>query len=227
MVKKTNHNQKDIIEGTTDLLKQFIEDTRSGIEAQVNEASNRLKEDIFQKVTNAIDKFYETDLCLLKNRMNEVTVSGRLAFYLQELFVDYKGYFIDIEYYRLKVSRDKSQDIRKDRIRCDILLHSRQYYENRVDNLLAIEVKLENSIDDGNSDMCRLEEFVLPESKDTPKDAVHSTLIGMFLRFGENGYSQGQFTSMGYVEKNVPVHDNTNINNKKDKKDKKNSKRRK
>lgn len=214
MVKKTNHNQKDIIEGTTELLKQYIEDTRSGVEEQISASSNSMKEDILQKVTCAIDKFYEKDLCLLKDRMNEVTVSGRLAFYLQELFVDYKGYFIDIEYYRLKVSRDKSRDLRKDRIRCDILLHSRQYYENRVDNLLAIEVKLDNSIDDGSSDMCRLEEFILPESKETPEDAVHSTLIGIFLRFGENGYSQGQFTSMGYVEKNVSVRDNTNLENK-------------
>lgn len=75
-------------------------------------------------------------------------------------------------------------------------------------------MKLDNSIDDGSSDMCRLEEFILPESKETPEDAVHSTLIGIFLRFGENGYTQGQFTSMGYVEKNVSVRDNTNLENK-------------
>ena len=201
MVKKTDNRQKEIIEGTCESLKQYIEYTRSGDEAQIKVASDSLRDDILNKVTDAIDQFYNNDLCLLTERMNEVTVSGRIAMYLQNLFVDYKGYFIDIEYYRLKVSRNDSKDLRKDRIRCDILLHSRQYYESRVDNLLAIEIKLESSHDDGSSDNCRLEEFILPNRQDTPEDAIHSTLVGLFLRLGENGYSHRQFTSMGYVEK--------------------------
>lgn len=216
MEKKKNNNQKAIIDGTQELLKRYIEDTRSGDEAQIKASSDNLKEDIFRKVTCAIDKLYENDLCLLEYGMNEVTISGRIAMYLQDLFIDYKGYFIDIEYYRLKISRRKSQDLRKDRIRCDILLHSRQYYENRVDNLLAIEIKLESSHDDGQSDKCRLAEFILPKTQNTPNDAVHSTLVSMFLRLGERGYSQGQFTSMGYVEKTITEPETpTIIDNKK------------
>ena len=51
--------------------------------------------------------------------------------------------------------------------------------------MLAIEAKLEDSTDDGGKDRSRLEEFVMPETKDTPEGAVHSTLVGLFLRFGK------------------------------------------
>ena len=116
--------------------------------------------------------------------MNEVTVCGRLAMYLQEEFKDFKGYYVDIEYYRLKVPRDNA-NLKKDRIRCDILFHSRGVYNSRVDNLLAIEAKMENNPDDGEEDRKRLVEFVMPGTKDAPEGVVHSTLVGLFLRFGD------------------------------------------
>ena len=133
--------------------------------------------------------------------MNEMTVNGRLAIYLNEEFKSYKRYHVDTEYYRLNVSPKEIKDLKSERIRCDTLLHSRRYYEDDVDNLLAIEVKLETSIDNGHSDICRLTEFVAPKTAKTPKEAIHDTVIGLFIRFGEMGYSEVTITSNGYIPK--------------------------
>lgn len=201
---KVEDNKPEIIKGTSGVLKRYIKATRDG--TQVEEVSNALIKDILKKVKDAIDKLYEVDIYLLKEKMNEVTVCGRLAMYLQDLFKGFKGYFVDIEYYRLKKQKEEA-DLRSDKIRCDILLHSRCYYERRVDNLIAIEVKLEKSLDDGQSDMRRLADFVTPEGPDTPTNAVHSTLVGLFLRLDEQGYSSGLFTPQGYTKiSNVEIN---------------------
>ena len=132
-----------------------------------------------------------------------MTVCGRLAMYLQENFKDFKGYYVDIEYYRLQVPRSDA-NLRRDRIRCDILFHSRGNQKSRVDNLLAIEAKLEGNTDDGSKDRSRLEEFVMPETEDTPKDAIHSTLVGLFLRFGR----KCSMTRIIAEEINVDIEEN-------------------
>ena len=163
------------------------------------ETSRKLREYIIGKVHDAIEELYEKDAFLIRNKMYEVTICGRLAMYLQRKFEDFKGFFVDIEYYRLKVPKNQA-DFKKDRIRCDILLHSRDSYNRRVDNLLAIEVKLEQSPDNGDSDMKRLEEFVLPQISGMHQDAVHSTLVGLFLRLGEKQYGEVQILSNGYID---------------------------
>ena len=132
--------------------------------------------------------------------MSKWTVTGRLAMYLQCEFKDFTGYFVDIEYYRLKVPSDRVSDIRKQRIRCDILLHTRGKYNHNVDNLLAMEIKSEDNVDDGESDMSRLAEFVLPGPPNEHNNAVHSTLVGLFLRLGKKGYCSCQLKSNGYKE---------------------------
>lgn len=194
---------KEIIDGTPDILKNYIEATRS--KSAIKKTSESLKRDILKKVESAINKLYEDDMILLTDQMNEVTICGRLAIYLHDLFRDYLGYYIDIEYYRLRRPKNEA-NLREDRIRCDILLHSRGTYERRVDNLLAIEVKLENNHDDGSSDRKRLAEFVLPEISDTPANAVHSTLIGLFLRIGITGYSSVLLTSREYIKKQSNIN---------------------
>jgi hypothetical protein len=70
--------------------------------------------------------------------------------------------------------------------------------------LLAIEAKLEGNTDDGGTDRSRLEDFVMPETEDTPEGAVHSTLVGLFLRFGEE-----ECTAMRII----PVDININTEN--------------
>jgi hypothetical protein len=165
--------------------------------------SKALSDYIILKVKEAIKVLYKNDIFLLKSKMNEITVCGRLAMYLQEEFKDFKGYYVDIEYYRLKVPR-KEANLRDDRIRCDILFHSRGAYHSRVDNLLAIEAKLEGNTDDGGTDRKRLEDFVMPETEDTPEGAVHSTLVGLFLRFGK----KCSIMRISPVEDNVDIEDN-------------------
>lgn len=181
-------NKKDkgikINEENPEILNDYLKAVRDDDKDRINNTSEALSDYIIHKVNKAIEVFYQTDSFLLESKMNEMTICGRLAMYLQDEFKDFRGYYVDIEYYRLKVPR-KNANLRDDRIRCDILFHSRGAYNSRVDNLLAIEAKLEGSTDDGGKDRSRLEEFVMPETADTPKGAVHSTLVGLFLRFGK------------------------------------------
>lgn len=179
------------INGTMDqgnrpeVLKKYLDAIDSGNDTEIQHTSNDLKDYIKQKVNDSINKFYQEDKHLLDAKMNEVCVTGRLAIYLQKAFDDFSGYYVDIEYYRLKVPISEVRNLRTDRIRCDILLHSRgKQSDSRKDNLLAIEAKLENNPDNGESDRLRLSEFMLPKANDTPKDAICGTLVGLFLKFG-------------------------------------------
>ena len=183
MEQKTN---REIIinEENPKILNNYLEAVRDDDKERISNASKALSDYIIRKVNKTIKVLYKNDIFLLESKMNEMTVCGRLAMYLQEEFKDFKGYYVDTEYYRLKVPRKKA-NLRNDRIRCDILFHSRGAYKSRVDNLLAIEAKLEGNTDDGGKDRSRLEEFVMPETNDTPEGAVHSTLVGLFLRFGK------------------------------------------
>jgi hypothetical protein len=174
----------EINEDNPKILNDYLKAVRDDDKDRIDKSSEALSDYIILKVNNAIKVFYKTDSFLLESKMNEMSVCGRLAMYLQEEFKDFKGYYIDTEYYRLKVPRNKA-NLRDDRIRCDILFHSRGAYNSRVDNLLAIEAKLESNTDDGGKDRSRLADFVMPETTETPKGAIHSTLVGLFLRFGE------------------------------------------
>ena len=185
------------------ILNDYLESVRDNDKKRIDSTSKVLSDYIILKVKEAIKVFYKNDAFLLKSKMNEMTVCGRLAMYLQENFKDFKGYYVDIEYYRLQVPRSDA-NLRRDRIRCDILFHSRGDQESRVDNLLAIEAKLEGNTDDGNKDRSRLEAFVMPETEDTPEDAIHSTLVGLFLRFGRKCF----MTRIIAEEINVDIEEN-------------------
>ena len=202
MENKTSKEIK-ILEENPKILNDYLKAVLDEDGDSTDSASKALSDYIIRKVSEAIKILYNDDIFLLKSKMNEMTVCGRLAMYLQEKFKDFKGYYVDTEYYRLKVPR-KNANLRDDRIRCDILFHSRGAYNSRVDNLLAIEAKLEGNADDGASDKSRLADFVMPETKDTPEGAIHSTLVGLFLRFGEE-----ECTAMRII----PVEININTEN--------------
>lgn len=202
-MRTVGENYPEISENTHELLKDYINARRYGSKTLITKSSKELEKYIISKVKDVVKRFYDNDSSLLIDGMSEWTVNGRLAMYLQCEFKDFTGYFVDIEYYRLKVPRDRVSDIRKQRIRCDILLHTRGKYNHNVDNLLAMEIKLEDNGDDGESDMSRLAEFVLPEPSSEHKNVVHSTLVGLFLRLGKKGYSSCQLKSSGYTEINV------------------------
>ena len=201
MENKTSKGIK-IIEDNPEILNNYLRAVSVDDKNQMESSSKALSDHIIRKVYKAIKAFYKNDIFLLKSKMNEVTVCGRLAMYLQEEFKDFKGYYVDIEYYRLKVPRINA-NLRDDRIRCDILFHSRGAYNSRVDNLLAIEAKLDGNSDDGDKDRSRLADFVMPETENTPEGAVHSTLVGLFLRFGK----KCSVMRINSVEDNVDIED--------------------
>ena len=201
MENKTSKGIK-IIEDNPEILNNYLRAVSVDDKNQIESSSKALSDHIIRKVYKAIKVFYKNDIFLLKSKMNEVTVCGRLAMYLQEEFKDFKGYYVDIEYYRLKVPRINA-NLRDDRIRCDILFHSRGAYNSRVDNLLAIEAKLDGNSDDGDKDRSRLADFVMPETENTPEGAVHSTLVGLFLRFGK----KCSVMRINSVEDNVDIED--------------------
>ncbi len=192
MVKQSQsaiQSYKTIKKGTNIVLSNYIKSTRKeNNQIEIENASVCLRDLILKRVKDSIDKLYKEDIFLLKHKMHEVTLCGRLAIYLQKQFSDFKGYFIDIEYYLLKVSPKDYKGGNKGRIRCDILLHSRGWYESRVDILLAIEAKYKtkNPAQSIKSDMERLKELATPYKKEMPGDAVHDTLMGLFLRFHFN-----------------------------------------
>lgn len=188
MVKRKKDEPPEIKDGTNNLLREYIEATRNGETKRVRNASDQLECYILEKVKESIDNLYKNDSFLLETGMNEMSVSGRLAMYLQNKVSDFLDYYVDVEYYRFTKPINEVNNKKNDRIRCDILLHSRQHFEDRVDNLLAIEVKLEKSVDNGSSDICRLEDFVRPKTAETREGAIHSTLLGLFLKFGINRY---------------------------------------
>lgn len=202
MDNKTSKEIK-IIDDNPQILNNYLRAVSVDDKNQIDSASKALSDHIIRKVYKAIKVLYKNDIFLLKSKMNEMTVCGRLAMYLQEEFKDYKGYYVDIEYYRLKVPR-KNANLRDDRIRCDILFHSRGAYNSRVDNLLAIEAKLDGNSDEGRKDRIRLADFVMPETENTPEGAVHSTLVGLFLRFGK----KCSVMRISPVEDNVDIEDN-------------------
>ena len=187
MEQKTS-NEIIINDDNPKILNDYLVAVRNNDKERIDSASKALSDYIIGKVRVAINDLYKNDIFLLESKMNEMTVCGRLAMYLQKEFEDFKGYYVDTEYYRLKVPRENA-NLKNDRIRCDILFHSRGVYNSRVDNLLAIEAKMEDSIDDGEKDIKRLADFVLPEPSDNHKGAIHSTLVGLFLRFGKKCYA--------------------------------------
>jgi len=97
MTVKPNPNYPDTSNISNEHLKNYIEAVKDGDNPSIESCSNQLKDYLLAKVDEAIKKFYRQDIDLLNTGMNEMTVSGRLAFYLQELYNDFKGYYVDVD----------------------------------------------------------------------------------------------------------------------------------
>lgn len=84
---------------------------------------------------SAISEFNQKDkFDLLKNKVNEMTISHRVAVYLETAF---EGYSVDCEYNRSE--NDKKLNLKNEKVRPDIIVHKRG---TNSDNLVVIEVKL-------------------------------------------------------------------------------------
>lgn len=193
-------NMPPIKHGTNELLQNYIDATRNNNTDQIASMSQALRNEVIMRLEKTIRKLYREDNFLLSHKMNEVTVCGRLAIYLQNWFKDFKGYYIDVEYYMLSVPPDEYQGGNKGRIRCDILFHSRGYYGSRADILIALEAKYTPEGNRGRSDQKRLEKLTALYNPNTPSNAVHSTLVGVFLRFNEYGCKMSFYSSGVEIE---------------------------
>lgn len=197
---KTNNNIPSIQSGTNELLQLYLEAIRSNQDVQIDNVSHNLREEITKRFERAIAMLYRKDKFLLEHKMNEVNVCGRLAIYLQKQFNDFKGYFVDIEYYMLSMSPDEYQGGNTGRIRIDIILHSRGNNGSRADILMAVEAKYRAKRNTGSSDRKRLQELTALYSPNTPTNAVHSTLVGVFIRFDECGCKMTFYSSGNKIE---------------------------
>ncbi len=106
---------------------------------------------IKEKTERAVRILLKNDLFLLQNNADEITISHKLAEYLQQEFLDWH---VDCEYNR---NRDEIKEIGDARVRPDIIVHIR----NIKNNLLIVEIKKSNTTDDINSDKERLKNFTL------------------------------------------------------------------
>jgi len=120
------------------------------------------KDEIEQKLSNAILRFLEKDGLLLEIDANERSISHRLAGYLQEEFWDWD---VDCEYNRkghaevkrlnLPVERISSNDTEARTVFPDIVVHRRA----TSDNLLVVEVKKTTSHISSERDIQKLQAF--------------------------------------------------------------------
>lgn len=91
---------------------------------------------IKESIREGVKKFIKYDKKkLLENKVNEPTMSHRIAVYLEGKF---PGYSVDCEYN--KFGNDPKQDIYKKVIRPDIIIHIRGDKTNK--NIVLIEIKL-------------------------------------------------------------------------------------
>jgi len=106
-------------------------------------------EQIKQKIKCALDQLWQSDKHLLKNNVNERSITHKLAIYIES---EFEGYRVDCEYNRngpnIKIYREIVEQINRSGIKAndtkaktafpDIIVHKRG---NNNDNLLVIEVK--------------------------------------------------------------------------------------
>lgn len=134
----------------------------------------------------AIASLYIHDIRNIEMKVLEMNICARLAHYLENYIRMYgplfEGYSVDTEYNRnfgnmVKHIQYNDGDLRS--VRCDLLIHSRGL--KHLDNILALEMKKEGVTTNVDDDHDRLENIVKPRSKDTPKEAVCDTILGVFL----------------------------------------------
>lgn len=198
-------NLPQIKPGTNEQLRNYIDAIRND-STQLETASEVLRKEVIKRFRKAIAMLYRNDRILLEHKMHEQTVCGRLAIYLQRKFKDFKSYAVDVEYYMHTKKKEERQGGNEGRIRIDILVHSRGENGSRADILLAVEAKYMANKDTGRSDKRRLEKLTTLYTMNTPTDAVHSALVGVFIRFNEYECKMTFYTAGNkYIQKEYKV----------------------
>jgi hypothetical protein len=142
-------------------------------------------EDVDKKLREALKRLLSDDSYLLKNDVNERSISHRFAMYLQRLF---DGWHVDCEYNKdhddtKKISFPKevaTNDTDAKTVYPDIIIHKRGTSENFV----VIEVKKSTNRDGNNYDKQKLKAF-----KD---DLGYCYAVALTLKTGSTGSGENE-----------------------------------
>ena len=139
------------------------------------------KDELERIVKISLKKLRSLDKKLLEIKVNERTITHKLAVYLQQNFPEFN---VDCEYNRIE-DIVKKIELPKDRINWDdteakivfpdIIIHKRGIQE---DNLLVIEVKKSSNINSGDLDRMKLHTFL---------QEPYNYAYGLFLRIDLDG----------------------------------------
>lgn len=152
------------------------------------------KEELEKKVNKALDKLRKNDEFLLKNEVNERTITHKLAEYLYQEFEEWD---VDCEYNRLRdipkwlnVPKNKINwnwdDVEAKTVFPDIIIHHRNL-TGAENNLLVIETKKSTSNVGKEFDERKLEGFT---------SSQYNYQFGIFIRF----YCDKEFKKDPYLE---------------------------
>lgn len=134
------------------------------------------KDDIERIIRSCLQKLRKQDKYLLDKKVNERTITHKLAEYLQEQFLEFN---VDCEYNRfdempkeleLPMDNVNWNDTEAKTVFPDIIVHKRGTQKN---NLLVIEIKKSSNSNPGNFDRKKLKAFL--------KDP-YNYRFGLFLR---------------------------------------------
>jgi len=153
------------------------------------------KDELERIVKSSLMKLRNLDKKLLEIKVNERTITHKLAEYLQQNFLEYN---VDCEYNRyrdyakrIRTQHDRSREINNlsntelakliwenkeaDTIYPDIIIHNRGTQEG---NILVIEVKKSSNLNTAESDKEKIEELMR---------RPYNYKFGLFLRIDLNG----------------------------------------
>jgi len=170
-----------------------------------------MKEIIFSLLEHALDDFYAKEQINLQLDVHEIAHGHRLAIYFENRLREYdnarqeklfENYFVDIEFNRMEGGAVKTvfYDGMQHETRCDILLHSKGEVPAK-ENLLVVELKKEHSTNKEQDDIKEIKRMVSPAEDGAPDRSICDTLLGVYLKIGQNCY----FGSRYWFENNAIV----------------------
>lgn len=143
-------------------------------------------EDVESRVKKALENFLESESYLLKNDVNERSITHKFAEYLKQQFTDldvdvdceynkrYKNGQLITKFYEENREDIKPNDTHAHTIYPDIIIHNRDDKEN---NLLIIEAKKDSNPDSGSDKDDKKLKFYLEQFQYE---------FGLFIKFNVN-----------------------------------------
>lgn len=195
-----------IIPGTNLFLQRYIEAKKRNNEEEYKKVSQQLRERMIEILSWAIKQLYTNDIKLFKLNKEE-TLSSRIAHYIecQLREGDFYGYYADVEY--------PFNDDKNTKLYGDLYINCRRLYFDKVDFLLAIEVKREDNDQNEDNDKERVQSFIslnqpLEQNvQDVRKNnhPIYGSLMGVFLRLKEEKGATADLYYYKSIEDNAPI----------------------